>query len=557
MLKQIISGLLVSAAWAGAVSAQGQAGAYLAAKSANIANDYVEAAYYYNRLATFDPENGFLLQGAMVTSIAAGDFATGVEVAQMMADAGFEDGYAQTVLIASAFSEGDFDRVSDLLEDDRFDVNPLIKMLIKGWVLVAQNDLAAASAHFSTPAESGAVNSFANYHNALAMALSGDYAGADQILSKDGAYVNRGSILAHVEILALLGKREAALSLLSTGAGGALIDRDADALRNALNAGEEIVFSQISQPSDAVSEVFLVLADALNTENSERLALFFARMAQANQPQATEALLLIAEILSTQNQHELAISAYAQIAADDPFALNAAIGRAAALQRFGDADTAIDVLQDLTISHADNLTAWRALGDALRRESRYALAREAYSTAIDLLPDPNLPGAWRLYYTRAITAERLSDWPDADWNFRQALALNPDQPDVLNYLGYSLVERGEKLDEALEMIQTAATARPDSGFIADSLGWVYYRLGRFEEAVPVMENAVLLLPVDAVVNDHLGDVLWQVNRKREARFQWRRALSFDPSEIDAARIRKKLAIGLDAVLEAESGASAD
>jgi Tfp pilus assembly protein PilF len=127
---------------------------------------------------------------------------------------------------------------------------------------------------------------------------------------------------------------------------------------------------------------------------------------------------------------------------------------------------------------------------------------------------------------------------------------------VLNYLGYSLVEQGRNLDEALNMIERAVAASPGSGYIVDSLGWVLYRLGRYEEAVSQMERAVELVAVDPVVNDHLGDVYWAVGREREAEFQWRRALSFvDPqdsdSEADPARMRRKLEIGLDAVLSEE------
>jgi tetratricopeptide (TPR) repeat protein len=128
----------------------------------------------------------------------------------------------------------------------------------------------------------------------------------------------------------------------------------------------------------------------------------------------------------------------------------------------------------------------------------------------------------------------------------------------LNYLGYSLVEKRKNLDEALDMIERAVAARPDSGYIVDSLGWVLYRLGRYDEAVGHMERAVELMPVDPVVNDHLGDVFWAVGRKREAEFQWKRALSFirageGDGEADPDRIRRKLEVGLDVVL-AEEGA---
>ena len=171
-----------------------------------------------------------------------------------------------------------------------------------------------------------------------------------------------------------------------------------------------------------------------------------------------------------------------------------------------------------------------------------------------MMTDPS-DGKWFTLYARGITNERLGDWPAAEADFRAALELNPDQPQVLNYLGYSLVEKRIKLDEALGMIERAVEARPDSGYIVDSLGWVLYRLGRFDEAVDPMERAAALMPVDPIVNDHLGDVYWKVGRKTEARFQWHRALSFidedSAPEADPDRIRQKLDVGLDAVLEAE------
>jgi Flp pilus assembly protein TadD len=197
-----------------------------------------------------------------------------------------------------------------------------------------------------------------------------------------------------------------------------------------------------------------------------------------------------------------------------------------------------------------------SLGDMLRHEERFAEATVAYDSAIALLGESE-PGEWIVYFSRGITHEREDRWPEAEADFRTALELQPDQPQVLNYLGYTMVELQVNLDEALGMIERAVAAEPESGYIVDSLGWVLYRLGRYDEALMHMERAVELLPVDPVVNDHLGDVYWAVGRKREAEFQWHRALSFvgmgESTDADSDRIRRKLEIGLDAVL-AEEGA---
>jgi len=229
-----------------------------------------------------------------------------------------------------------------------------------------------------------------------------------------------------------------------------------------------------------------------------------------------------------------------------------------ALRKAGRVDAAVEVLEQLAKSHGDQAIVNVTLGDLMRQLDRFEDAVAAYDAALALHEGTD-PSQWFIYYARAICFERLGEWDRAEKDFRTALELNPEHPQVLNYLGYSMVEQQVKLDEALDMIERAVAARPDSGYIVDSLGWVLFRLGRYEEAVPQMERAAELMPVDPVVNDHLGDVLWAVGRKREAEFQWRRALSFvdyedAAGEVDPDRIRQKLEIGLDAVLAAEGAA---
>jgi Flp pilus assembly protein TadD len=255
-------------------------------------------------------------------------------------------------------------------------------------------------------------------------------------------------------------------------------------------------------------------------------------------------------VLEELEQHELTVDTYATFPPEDPAYVTAEIGRARALQLQDKADAAIEALQTLARAHGDLVGVQFALGDILRKEERFDEAEVAYSAAIDLRNEVT-EDDWVLFFYRGICHEQSKDWAPAETDFRRALELNPKQPQVLNYLGYGLVDRGEKLDEALGMIEKAVEGDPEKGYIIDSLAWAYFRLGRYEEALAPMERASLLEPVDPVVTDHLGDVYWKVGRKLEARFQWRRALSFDPSETDAERIRRKLELGLDAVMAEE------
>jgi Flp pilus assembly protein TadD len=282
------------------------------------------------------------------------------------------------------------------------------------------------------------------------------------------------------------------------------------------------------------------------------VVLTHAQIALAIAPELTDARLVAAEALDRLGQHEIAAATYAEVPADDPSFVSAELGRAESLRRAGRIDAAIEVLTALSRTHDTVAVVHARLGDMLRRSGDMAGANAAYGRALALYA-PDDPALWLLHYTRGITSHQLDDWPAAEADFRRALELRPGHPQVLNYLGYSLVERGEKLDEALTMIEEAVAGEPENGAIVDSLGWVYFKLGRMEEAVVQLERAAALEPVDPVVNDHLGDAYWAVGRLREAEFQWKRALSFAPEDAEAERIRRKLDVGLDAVL-AEEGA---
>ncbi len=527
------------------------AGAFLAAKSANFANDYEDAAYYYTQAMIAEPENGFIMQGGLFAFVASGSVPAAEAIAIKMAASDFRDEYAHTVMIAGAFAREDYSAALGLMADPNFEINPLVQQLLSGWALIGMGEVDAGIEALVAESDNEAITAFGLYNKGLALAYLGRLAEAEAVFGAGGAYVNRGAVLTHAQLLAALNRPDEALSLMMTGPGRTFIDRESDALRAQLAAGEAVGFTRIRSPQDGAAETFLVLGDALNSDESKRLALFYARLATYLQPDNAEALLLIGDILTEQSQFALALKAYDAVPSDDPLALNAKMGRALNLRQNGDLDGAIQTLRAALEIKPDGISLWQSLGDVLRQNGDLAAAREAYTASIALLPAPDIRPAWRLYYARAIVEHRADNWPAAEADFRQALALNPDQPDALNYLGYSLVERGEKLDEALGMIETAAKAKPDSGAIADSLGWVYYQLGRYEEAEAAMEIAVQLLPVDPILSDHYGDVLWMVDRKREARFQWRRALSYGPEESDAERIRDKLARGLDAVLADE------
>jgi len=400
---------------------------------------------------------------------------------------------------------------------------------------------------------------FALYHKALALASLGAFADADRVIVSGGLGLTRRGALAHAQILSQLGRNADALAVLKQTFGGRSDAVIAD-LAARLAAGDRVDFDIVRNANDGMAETYYSIAKALNGDASDSYTLLYARIARYLRPDHVDAAMLAGALLSDLGRDDLATLAFGEVPAGHAGRDAAEAGQADALRAMGRDEEAMVRLRALIDRNPDNPSYRISVGDVLRSLERYDEAAVAYDSAIALYSDER-PEHWRTYFVRGISFERTGQWDKAEADLRKALALNPDQPQVLNYLGYSLVEMRAKLDEALAMIERAAAAQPESGYITDSLGWVLYRLGRFAEAVEPMERAVQLMPVDAVVNDHLGDVYWMVGRRLEAEFQWRRALSFvdqdDSGEADPDRIRQKLDIGLDAVLSQETDVADD
>lgn len=528
-------------------------GAYLAARLASKENDYRAAAGYYTKALVRDPSNPLVLESAAVAQLALGNLDAAAPVARQLEAVMPGNQIAALVLLADRLRRSDYEAILAEYAAGR-EVGPLVDGLVKGWVQLARGDVSEALAAFDAVIANPALAPFGSYNKALALAQVGDFEGADRLFSGEdgsGFQRTRRGVIAHAEVLGQLERFDEALALLDSGF-GADADPGIARLRAGLQAGEAPGASLVQTPQDGLAEVFFSVAGALNGEAEDTYTLLYTRIAEALSPRHTDALLLSAAILERQKQYELATEAYNRIPRDDPAFFLAEMGRADALRASGRTEAAIEALSQLARSYPDFPDVQRALGDLYRGEERYDEAARAYDAAIAALPEADA-SQWVLYYVRGISHERADRWDEAEADFLKALELSPDQPSVLNYLGYSYLEMRIKLDEALAMIERAVAARPEDGYIVDSLGWALYRLGRFDEAVAPMEKAAALLPVDPIINDHLGDVLWAVGRRIEAEFQWRRALSFEPEAEDAARIRRKLDVGLDAVL-AEEGA---
>lgn len=538
--------------WAGGAVAQqaaaqhGLAGSYLAARQASTTNDFRSATRFYARVLARDRSNIAIMEGLILSYVGLGDFKNAATVSRALVAQSPGNQIGQIVLLAEAIDTGG--DISTTVEG----AGDLVSGLIRAWENLDRGRMSEALDQFDKVIATEGFRDFGLYHKALALALVGDLEGAMEVFAGEGGapvQPSRGGVIAQLQILSQLERNDEALALIDRTLPGNSDPLIQD-MRNRLDAGETLPLDVVTSAQDGQAEVFFTLAAALQGEANDTLTLLYSRIAEYIRPSHVDALLLSAGILEGLGQYDLATESYNRVPRQSPVFPMAEIGRAEALYDSGKPDAAVEVLEQLAKSYPEVQAVHTTLGDILRREERHAEATLAYNRAIDLIQEPTAAD-WVVYYTRGITLEREDRWEEAEADFRKALELRPDQPLVLNYLGYSFVEKGENLIEALDMIERAVAERPNDGFIADSLGWALYRMGRFEEAVGPMERAVELTPVDPLINDHLGDVLWMVGRKREAEFQWRRAISFGPEEEELRRIRRKLEIGLSAVLEEE------
>ncbi len=529
-------------------------GAYLAGRTAAFGRDFGAAAQYFGQAAAADPTNPVLLENVLAALLGQGDVDAAIPVSDQIVRLGIESQFAQMVQAAKSGRMADWDGLLAELDAGKT-VGPLVDGLTRGWADVGRGQMTDAIAAFDAVIAAPGLKAFGLYHKALALAVVGDFEGADAIFAMpqtEGMQHTRQSSIAHAQVLSQLGRNADAVAMIDATF-GANLDPTLAALRARLVGAQVVPFGFVTDARAGLAEVYYSVAMAFAEDTPDAYKLVYARIAQYLAPDNTEVNLLVAGLLERLERYDLANTTYDLIPRDDPSYLAAELGRAAVLRKAGQAETAVEVLQQLAESNPDSAVVQATLGDTLRGLEQFADANTAYTRALDLY-GPDDRARWFVLYTRGITLHRLDQWTAAEADFRASLALNPGQAQVLNYLGYSLVEEGEKLDEALGMIEQAVAGQPDNGAIVDSLGWVLFELGRYDEAVVHMERAAALEPVDPVVNDHLGDVYWAVGRLNEAQFQWRRALSFDPDEADALRIRAKLADGLDAVLAAEGAA---
>lgn len=496
-----------------------------------------------------DPDNPVILNRAFLALLTVGRMEDAARLARKLRDTGTESGLARLFEALDAFRGGDYDRVDALTAGLRATgFESLILPVLKAWTHAARGDRAAALDALGELQGNRALEPFRKVHTAYILDYLGDHEVAlsvyKEIPDLRGISLTQ-PVLAHAALLQKTGDPDAALAMLDTYLERFTRNDLVTAQRDRLRHGKP-VHSHAVAPAPALGLVLFRAANELGREEASRPAIIYARMGHYLAPQLGEGRLDLARLLASAEMYRLATGLLRDIDPDDAFYGQARLQLAWTLQDAGRHAAALGSLDSYLMHAPKSVTGWSTRGDIHRSAEEYAEAIKAYERALALPPETGETHSWFLYFARGIAHERSDQWALAEADFLQALEIDPDQAQVLNYLGYSWIDRGMHLERGTEMIRKAVEMRPQDGFIIDSLGWAFYLQGDYAQAVKYLERAVEREPGDPTINDHLGDAYWKVGRRTEARFQWRHALTAGPeSEDDRRRIAEKLDYGLE------------
>ncbi|BDA83055.1 hypothetical protein Sa4125_05970 [Aureimonas sp. SA4125] len=535
---------------------QSLSGAYLAAKSAQLDGDLKASTSYFSQALDIDPTSEMLQQEAMFAYLAAGRFTEGVELAAKLRDSSDSGKVARIALGIDMMRAGRFEpAIAEFDIVNPSDLDGLLLSHLSAWADAGDKKVDDA---LSRIAELDGAEWYPIFNNLQAGLIAG-FAGrtdtargffANILADKANAQTSPDAYLAASEALARLesqaGKKEAALAALATGLDLAANYDPLTFLKAKIEKGETLT-PAITDVREGAAETLYILGQAINRGEGQQVAMLYFQLARALAPKDPSLLTALAGIAERNKRLDDAIAYYRQIPEDSALRRSADLQIGLDLWYSEQKDEAKRHLRRAVAERPDDLQSYLALADVLSADKDYAEAAKALDRAVEIAV-PAKQETWNLYYQRGIAHERLKQWDKAEPDFNRALALSPNQPQVLNYLGYSWVDMNRNLEKGLDMIKTAVELRPNDGYIIDSLGWAYYRLARYDDAVEQLERAVLINPVDPTINDHLGDAYWRVGRTREAEFQWSRALVGipKPEAAEITKIEAKLKDGLPA-----------
>jgi tetratricopeptide (TPR) repeat protein len=519
-------------------------GNYLSARFAASQHNLKDAAEYYRASAAANPANPQLLGLAFFFATSSGDIEAAGRLAEKVVAVTPDDRAGRLTLAVVALKHRDYAGARKQIGlSARGPFSSLTISLIDGWAAAGMGDKAAAKADLAALRAQDGADAMGMFHLAL---LADSFGETDLADASFRTVMSRGAtprvVDAYGRFLERHGRTDEAQGLYTKLGAEPGMTQITQAGLARLKAGAK-PDALITRPEDGAAEALFGIASALTDQSSVDVSILYLRLALYLRPGLDLGAVLLADRIEGLQKYEDAIAVYRSIPKSSAYYRLARVEIALDEARMEKNDAAIAELKALTAADPTDLEAWTALGDTYRSSQKFAEAATAYDHAIALL-SPVSGKDWPIYFARAVSEEGAKNWNAAEIDLKKALQLAPNEPSVLNYLGYSYVDQNRNISEALAMLEKAQSLKPTDGYIADSVGWAYFKLGRFADAAKTLESAVELIPGDSTINDHLGDAYWRVGRKIEAKFQWSHALSFGPDDAQKALIEKKLKDGL-------------
>ena len=518
---------------------------YLSARFAAGQHDMPQAQSYYAQSLKNDPGNADLLNLAFFYSSTAGDLDAAAGYAAKVVENTPDDRAARLALAVAAFKHKDYAGVrKNLAASAKGPFTVLTVSLFDGWAAAALGDAAGAAADMKALAAQKGAEPVAAFHAALMADFLNQTKDADTLYAK-ALLINSGSprtVEAYGRFLERQGRSADATKFYNGFAKSPALAPLAAAGLARLAKGEKPE-AMIRTAEDGTAEGLFGIAASLTDASSADVSILYLRMALYLRSDLALANIMLGDRYEALQKYDEAVTIYAKVDKTSPYYRMAAVEAARNEARLNHNDVALRDLKSLADANPNDADTWTALGDADRNAGKYSDAIAAYDRAQKAIGTPAKKD-WPLFYARAMAQDKDGHWDKAEIDVNAGLKLSPEQPELLNYLAYSWVDQSRRLPEALAMLEKARSLRPYDGYIVDSVGWTYYRLGRYDDAAQTLEASVLLVPGDATINDHLGDALWKAGRKMEARYQWDHALTFGPEDSEKATLQQKLKSGL-------------
>ena len=525
-------------------------GSYIAGQFAEKEGDFKNASYYYIDLISRGDSEREIITRSVIYAALAGNFEIATAISRKIDDLQLNYPVANLVIFAEAIKKREKSEILRAFERHKKNFPEIFKIVTEFWILIIDNKKDEAFRLInSISINNEAQLQIINYNQLLAYVYFNEYEQAKTLYENmefSNFLFDSESALALVQYFQKNKESEVSESIISKARSASNNAYYIQAFKNKLSNGGVSDAIRIT-PYKQIAEVFFRWSQS-SQRGAENIInkSFYLSLANFADPTSSFLKFNLATILNDSGNYELSREILDNFSNDDVFFMDSIVENSFAIEQLDSNETALEYIQQFIIDGYANARLLKTYGSLQRSMSLFKEAIKSYTRAIEVAKRETYTEAiWPILFLRGISFERSKNWALAESDFISALELSPDQPQVLNYMGYSLLERKEKLDQALKMIILAAEKSPDSYHIIDSLGWAYYKKGDFGKALLYLEKAMEIESTDPIVNDHLGDVLWMLGRKREAKFQWKKSLSFNPESVDKKNTEDKLKFGLN------------